>query len=94
MKELVLRHKNNKPTERFPQKLREFAETVYYLSPSAYRNIRELYFKCLPSPETLKSWNRSPNFKPGIHHQKINQISDKIRSKSKKSYFNLTFDEI
>lgn len=84
---------------KYSKTVRQFALTIDFYSPKAYRYVREKFNRCLPHPSTLKKYyvNSGANGEPGISSESIANLRilvDDFASTGKKFFCALTFDEI
>ena len=89
--------KDKKRTAPFPVSLNNFARTLHFYSPRAYKFVRSSFLKCLPCIETLNCWDFSKNYKADISSEMVDHVNNIVKEAfkiNKKLVFNLTFDEI
>ena len=75
-KDIPLKLLSGKNGRKFTDEQRQFALTVFYYSPAAYKFIRRR-FKLLPSPRTIRKWLASFDGSPGLTLQSFNTIAQK-----------------
>mgnify|MGYP000247630350 CR=1 FL=1 len=64
-----------------PSHLREFATTLHFFSPRAYRYVRTYLGECLPHVRTVRKWNKELNKAPDDQDENIEiKISTERRS--------------
>lgn len=74
-----------------------FSESIHFSSPHTYKTIKKCFLPDLPTEESIKKWNNTTNYLPGVHDKVLEYLSNLIkqeREKGKDSVFNLLFDEI
>jgi len=64
---------------------KQFATTLHYYSPSAYKYLRQKV-RSLPNPRTIRAWLSSFNGEPGLTEQSFATISDRINGTDEWQY--------
>ncbi|KAL7306234.1 hypothetical protein TKK_0001671 [Trichogramma kaykai] len=88
---------NGKKFRQFPEKLKNFAMTLHFYSPSGYEYVRSSFNNLLPHKSVLREWLRTYNYKPGISRealQTVENFTKNAETKGKKLCFNLEVDEM
>ena len=68
---------------RYDDQMQEFALTLYFYSPKAYKYVRSIIL--LPNPSSLRKWSSSVNCEPGFSEEAFNTLaSDVSRDATKK----------
>lgn len=86
-----------KPKEKYPPSVREFAMTLYYQSPAAYRTIREKFQNHLPHPKTIATWyqNSDINGKAGLTTESLDRLKKIVADREGEPLVcSLIFDEM
>lgn len=93
--ELVLtKIKNNKKPKTkviYGEKMKEFALTLYFYSPKAYRFLKKHDFG-LPNPSTIRRWVSKFNCSPGFLNEVFSYLKNNVQNKDDFKHFNLVFD--
>ena len=63
---------------RYTDEIKEFAVTLHYYSPSAYKYVRSIV--PLPHPSLVRKWSSSFKCEPGFIDEAFTSLSDKITS--------------
>ncbi|XP_048484643.1 uncharacterized protein LOC125490210 [Plutella xylostella] len=58
--------KSKKPASKYEPEFRKFCLTLHFLSPNAYRYIRNKFETCLPHPKTISKWYANIDGSPGL----------------------------
>ena len=66
---------------RYSKEIKEFAISLYFYSPRAYRFVRKSLH--LPHPFTIRSWSVSIDCEPGFLQKSINHIAGKVNEGEK-----------
>lgn len=74
--------------------LRKFALCLNFISPRAYKYVKECFNTCLPHPSTLTTWYRSVDANPGFTTESLNCIQLLAKRKDKQLYCALSMDEM
>uniref|UniRef100_A0A1B0DHA7 THAP-type domain-containing protein n=1 Tax=Phlebotomus papatasi TaxID=29031 RepID=A0A1B0DHA7_PHLPP len=87
--------------ERVPRKykklLKQFALTLDFLSPKAYRYVRRVFLSALPHPKTICNWYKNVQADPGFTKECLDTLKalvEKENLQNKKVVCQLVFDEI
>ena len=75
--------KKQKVTE-IPIYIRIFACTLYFISPKAYKYVREIFASSLPHPTTIRQWISSIKVTPGICIPALQVLKGKVNEAQKK----------
>jgi len=78
----------------YSEVIREFAYTIYYLSPRAYMRLRNELEKTLPHPNTFNKWTSFVDTSPGLIPSAFNYIRVRTREAPHPVYFTLSIDEM
>lgn len=81
------------PTKYSPQ-LRRFALTLHYLSPRAYRYVRNTFNLALPHKRTIAKWYEHINGDPGFTHESFKALEGRIEESETPLLFALMMDEM
>lgn len=71
--------------------------TLHFLSPSAYRYVRETFTNCLPHEKTLTKWFQNIDGKSGFSKEAMTTLTKKVKveeDNGRKVFCNLVVDEI
>ncbi|KAJ8671792.1 hypothetical protein QAD02_003051 [Eretmocerus hayati] len=95
---MIHRLKNKMQGPYSPQ-IKEFARSLHFHSPAAYRMVRESFANCLSSIETLNRWYSLNDHPPGMSENAIKNVSEMVSQESRKTggkklVFNITSDGI
>lgn len=94
MKQLALRRLKNK-RKKFEPELRQFALTLRFYSPQAYKYVREKWGKLLPHPGSLRKWICSVNLQPGFNKEVFDFLKKRHElNGNEKLLCNLVVDEM
>lgn len=86
---------HNMSTKPWSQKEQQFALSLFYKSPSAYKFLRNSKKITLPSLTTIKPWIGSSNFHPGFNTTLFKQLKIKADSMTiQEKHCTLVFDEL
>lgn len=92
--------KGVKMGEPYPPSIRAFCLALHYLSPRAYRYLREKFGNHIPHPQTIRQWYRNSNLdsSSGIGQHALDALqakSDEVLAKQKQQLIiSITFDEM
>jgi len=87
--------RHNMSTKPWSQKEQQFALSLFYKSPSAYKFLRNSKIITLPSLTTIKRWIGSSNFHPGFNTTLFKQLKIKADSMTiQEKHCTLVFDEL
>lgn len=93
--DLIVNSLQNSNVSKFKQsyseKMKEFALTLYFYSPKAYKFLRNNNFN-LPNPSTLRKWLSCFNCSPGFLQEVFLYLKDNILSNPQFKDVNLVFD--
>lgn len=89
----------NPHRKKYPKVVRQFCLTLHYLSPRAYRFVRNTFNKHLPAIRTIQEWYRlsTSNVKSGISYASLNilrQRAKELKENDKQLVCSLSFDEM
>ena len=93
-------HQNVKPGKheyRYDEKIRVFTLSLYLKSPAAYRHVRKVFGKALPSQSTVRRWCSKTDCSPGFNDLAFRYLKNKVeeyKSKGTKLLISLAVDEI
>lgn len=94
--DLLVRLKRKYSNEPLPKKyspeLRKFALTLHFLSPRAYKYVRNHFDSCLPHPKTISKWYQSVDCEPGFTKESFEAL--KIKSQKQPVIGALCMDEM
>lgn len=84
---------------KYSKAVKEFAFTLHYYSPRAYRYLRRKFSNNLPSESALQKWysNSDANGEPGISCESISilkNLVEEANSNGRDFYCSLSFDEM
>lgn len=86
------KNKGNAKTKRhYSEKMKEFALTLYFYSPKAYRFLRNMDI-CLPNPSTLRRWISQFNCAPGLISEVFEYLKTKVAPNESLKHVSLVFD--
>lgn len=91
---------NKNPHRRkYSKVVRQFCLTLHYLSPRAYRFVRNTFNNHLPAISTIQKWYRlsESNAKSGISHSSLNILRQRVKElkeNGKQLLCSLSFDEM
>lgn len=88
---IINRALTKKSRQKFCPTLRKFALTLHFLSPSAYKFVRETFSNCLPHEKTLTKWFQNIDGKSGFTKEALETLKEKVKAeeKQKKIFCNL-----
>lgn len=72
--------------------MRKFALCLHFISPRAYKYVRQQFNTCLPHPSTLTAWYKSVDANPGFTNESIECI--KLLAKHNELYCAVSMDEM
>ncbi|KAG7307177.1 hypothetical protein JYU34_007329 [Plutella xylostella] len=78
--------KSKKPASKYEPEFRKFCLTLHFLSPNAYRYIRNKFETCLPHPKTISKWYANIDGSPGL----TDDAFKILEAKRKQSNANMT----
>ncbi len=61
---------------RYDDQMKEFALTLYFYSPKAYKYVRSII--PLPNPSSLRKWSSSVNCEPGFPEEAFNTLASEV----------------
>ena len=61
---------------RYDDQVKEFALTLYFYSPKAYKYVRSII--PLPDPSSLRGWSSSVNCEPGFSEEAFNALASEV----------------
>uniref|UniRef100_A0A2A4JUC7 THAP-type domain-containing protein n=1 Tax=Heliothis virescens TaxID=7102 RepID=A0A2A4JUC7_HELVI len=79
---------------KYPPVVRKFALTLHFYSTAAYRYLRKMYNTCLPHTNTIYSWYKSVEAKPGFTQESFDRLSEKVKMSNKILLCSLVVDEM
>lgn len=88
------KHAGLKVPKKYSMELRQFAITLNFYSPKAYRFVRDEFNSVLPCPRTLSKWYLHVNVEPGFTKEAIDTLSLVSKNSSSQIYCSLLMDEI
>ena len=71
--------------EAYPLTLKNFALTLHFYSPKAYRYVRQVFELSLPHESVLRSWCSKVDGSPGFTEQSFRQLALKVKDQEKKN---------
>uniref|UniRef100_A0A1B0GQR4 Uncharacterized protein n=1 Tax=Phlebotomus papatasi TaxID=29031 RepID=A0A1B0GQR4_PHLPP len=77
--------------------IRQFCLTLDFLSPRAYKYVRQVFQNTLPNPSTLASWYRTVEADPGFTKEcmdVLRKFVEKEKDQDREVHCQLLFDEI
>ena len=97
---LSVYHQNTKTGKhqyRYDDKIRKFALSLHLKSPSAYRYVRRVFGKALPSSSTIQRWCFKVDMSPGFNDLSFRYLKTKVEeyeANGKKLLLSLAIDEM
>lgn len=82
-----------KTTSKFDPEIRRFALTLNFLSPKSYDYVRNIFFKTLPHPSTLREWYRTVDGQPGLNSEGLKALKYVV-DHDRHHLVSLVFDEM
>lgn len=91
--------KGIKASDSYPPSMRLFCLSLHYISPRAYKFVRDKFGKNMPHPETIRQWYRNSDLdaSAGIGRKSLEclkELADEMRKKGLQLVISLNFDEI
>ena len=78
IRNMTKNHGKSAKAHRYSQMIKQFAVTLHYHSPKAYRYMRKII--PLPHPASLRNWCMSIDCKPGFLSDVLEQLKSKLSS--------------
>lgn len=94
LKNRLLLKKRSSTRQKFSPALRNFAVTLHYYSPAAYKYVRQVFNNALPHPRVIGKWYENNNADPGFCREALDTLNKKFQATGKRLMCSLVADEM